>query len=161
MFHRYQYEAEYYPALSRVPLDVRRKLDLTGVKISLNDWLAYSLEERSVICHLPCDEAEEQRVFVNFLGWLSCRYSGKPVQRTSVMDKELWGSQAVPGEVVGKSKALNCPVTPEVWRAWPPHQRYALYKTATSKSQPEAFEQVLQQLKVELAGQSDLPQPNG
>jgi hypothetical protein len=35
MFHRYNYEAEYYSALTRVPLDVRRKLDLAGIKIAL------------------------------------------------------------------------------------------------------------------------------
>ena len=147
MFHRYEHEAEYYPALSRLPLDVRRKLDITGVKISLKDWLVYSLEERTVLCHLPCDSAEEQNVFVNYLDFLSRCYAGKPVEMTAVVKSELWDVRAVPIEILEKSAALNHPVTLAQWRAWPPHERYALYKTATSKSQPEAFAQVLKQLK--------------
>ena len=56
MFHRYDYEAEFYPSLSRLPLDLRRKLDITGFKISLKEWLAWSLEERTALCHLPCEK---------------------------------------------------------------------------------------------------------
>ena len=63
MFHRYDYEAEFYPSLSRLPLDLRRKLDLSGIKLSLKDWLAISLEERTVLCHLPCDHDEERQAF--------------------------------------------------------------------------------------------------
>jgi hypothetical protein len=33
------------------------------------------------------------------------------------------------------------------WRRWEPHQRYALYKTAISKSQPEAFADILDELR--------------
>jgi hypothetical protein len=36
----------------------------------------------------------------------------------------------------------------EQWRGWQCHDRYALYKTAVSKNQPEAFEQILAQLLV-------------
>ena len=55
MFNRYRYEAEFYRTLNRIPLDVRMKLDLAGVKISLKDWLAFSFEERTVLCHLPIE----------------------------------------------------------------------------------------------------------
>ena len=41
MFHRYDYESEFYPSLTRLPLDVRRKLDVTGIKVSLKDWLSF------------------------------------------------------------------------------------------------------------------------
>src|SRR5437763_448159 len=63
MFHRFRYEAEYYPNLSRLPIDVRMKLDVTGIKISLNDWLSFSFAERTVLCHLPCSSEEEKAVF--------------------------------------------------------------------------------------------------
>ena len=72
MFHRYDYEVEFYPSLSRLPLDLRRKLDISGVKLSLKDWLAISLEERTVLCHLPCDYDEERQVFAT-LPRFSCQ----------------------------------------------------------------------------------------
>ena len=147
MFHRYDYEAEFYPALSRLPLDLRRKLDLTGIKISLKHWLAYSMEERAVLCHLPCDSDDEKEVFRRYLDFLSGKYRGQPTEKTAVMSDALWGDSAVPEAVVERGRSLREVVTLEEWRRWPSHHRFALYKTAVSKTQPEAFEQVLRQLR--------------
>jgi len=147
MFHRYDYEAEFYPALSRLPLDLRRKLDVTGIKISLKHWLAYSMEERAVLCHLPCNSDDEKEVFLRYLDFLSKKYLGQPTEKTAAMSAALWGDSVVPDAVVEKSHALHQTVTLEEWRRWQSHQRYAVYKTAVSKSQPEAFELVLRQLR--------------
>jgi hypothetical protein len=147
MFHRYDYEAEFYPALSRLPLDLRRKLDVTGIKISLKHWLAYSMEERAVLCHLPCDSTEEKEVFLRYLDFLSEKYLGQPTEKTAAMSVALWSDSGVPEAVVERSQALRQTVTLQEWRRWQSHHRYAVYKTAASKSQPEAFEQVLRQLR--------------
>ena len=147
MFHRYDYEAEFYPSLSRLPLDLRRKLDVSGIKLSLKDWLAISLEERTVLCHLPCDYDEERQVFTTYLDFLATKYLGKPAGKTALMNIGLWSESAVPSAVAQRSTELGQAVTPIEWRRWQSHHRYALYKTAVSKNQPEAFEQVLRQLR--------------
>jgi hypothetical protein len=49
--------------------------------------------------------------------------------------------------VAQKSASCFNSVTIEEWRHWDPHQRYGLYKTAVSKSQPEAFAQLLDELR--------------
>lgn len=147
MFHRFRYEAKFYPDLNRLPLHVRMKLDLIGLKISLNDWLAYSLEERQVLCHLSAENIEERQVFAGYLDFLSRKYQGKPVERTEAMDSEAWGAAQVPQPVAQKSAAYSHAVKLVEWRAWKTHQRYALYKTAISKNQPEAFAGVLDELR--------------
>ncbi|MBM4264278.1 MAG: hypothetical protein FJ145_23000 [Deltaproteobacteria bacterium] len=147
MFHKYRYEAEFYPKLSRLPLDVRRKLDVTGMKLSLKDWLAFDLEERQVLCHLPCDTEEEQLVFAEYLSFLSKKHRGSTVEKLAAMDAGVWEAGKVPAAVAQKSAELQASVSAEEWNLWPAHHRYALYKTAASKAQPEAFEQVLQQLR--------------
>lgn len=149
MFHQYQYEAEFYPALSRVPLDVRRKLDSTGIKLSLQDWLAISLEERRVLCHLPCETPEEQQVFAEFLDFLSQKHRGLGVEKLAALSVSLWDPSAIPEAVTQKSLELKARVSADEWRQWPAHHRYALFKTAASKAQPEAFEQVLKQLRAQ------------
>jgi hypothetical protein len=147
MFHRYDYEAEFYPALSRLPLDLRRKLDLTGIKISLKHWLAYGLEERAVLCHLPCDSDDEKEVFRRYLDFLSGKYLGQPAKKSAIMSEALWSDSTVPEAVVERCQSLRESITLEEWRGWRSPHRFALYKTAVSKSQPEAFEQVLRQLR--------------
>ena len=147
MFNRYDYEAKFYPALSRLPLDLRRKLDVTGIKITLKEWLAFSMAERAVLCHLPYDGDDEKQVFVLYLDFLSTKYLAKPTQKAAALSDDPWRDSAVPDAVVQRSKSLREPVTLNEWRRWQSHHRYGLYKTAVSKNQPEAFEQVLRQLR--------------
>src|SRR5262245_15694985 len=147
MFYRFDYEAEFYPTLSRLPLYVRMKLDLTGIKISLKDWLAFSFEERTALCHLPVDTPEEKRAFGSYLNFLSQKNRGEPAPTTDAMSGSLWNGTDVPQPVVQKSTSCAPVVTLAEWARWREHERYALYKTAVSNSQPEAFEQVLKQLR--------------
>jgi hypothetical protein len=147
MFYRFGYEAEFYSALSRVPLHVRMKLDLIGIKISLKDWLAFSIEERTVLCHLPIDTNDERQAFCSYLDFLSNKYRGAPLTTTDVMNSSLWDPAEVPDPVLQKSVGMSPALTLAEWSHWQDHERYALYKTAVSKSQPEAFESILKELR--------------
>lgn len=147
MFHRFRYEAEFYPSLSRIPLHVRMKLDLTGVKISLKDWLAWNLEERAALCHLPIESEEEQHIFADYIDFLCRRYRDKRAESAERLDCARWNVGGIPPEVARKSAACLNTVTLSEWQSWEPHQRYALYKTAVSKSQPEAFADILDELR--------------
>lgn len=150
MFHRFYYEAEFYPSLSRIPLDVRMKLDLTGVKISLKEWLAFDFAERAALCHLPCQSPDERQAFIGYLDFLSRKYFDGPVVVTNALDSALWDKAQLP-EPVRKNPGSVHGVTPQEWSGWKFHERYALYKTALSQSQPEAFAQVLKQLRDQTA----------
>lgn len=55
MFHHFQYEAGFCTDPNRLPLYARMKLDIAGIKLSLNQWLAFALEERRVIGGLPIE----------------------------------------------------------------------------------------------------------
>ena len=147
MFHRFRYEAAFYPSLTRIPLHVRMKLDLIGIKISLKDWLAFSFEERAALCHLPTEDEEERTVFTTYVDSLCRRYRDRAVEFTERLDPARWQPRAIPTEVAQKSTACFNTVTIAEWQSWEPHQRYALYKTAVSKSQPEAFADILSELR--------------
>ena len=148
MFHHYRHESDIYPSFSRIPLHLRMKLDVTGIKISLKDWLAFSIEERAVLCHLPVETEEEKQAFSCYLDFLSRRYRGAPVATTAAMSSSVWESaHQVPVPVAGKSAPHVPPVTIEEWRHWQSHQRYALYKTALSQSEPEQFFALLKEFR--------------
>ena len=147
MFHRFRYEAEFYPSLSRIPLHVRMKLDLTGIKISLKDWLAFDFAERAALCQLPCRLPDERQAFVGYLDFLSRKYCGTPVVVTDGLDSALWDKARLPEPVRNKSADSLKRITSEEWSNWQFHQRYALYKAALSQSQPDAFAQLLEQLR--------------
>jgi hypothetical protein len=148
MFHRFQYESEFYPELNRLPLHVRMKLDIAGIKLSLTNWLVFGLEERRVICHLPVESEEELQAFVGYMNFLCQRYHGSAAQRLPPMSPTLWNTQRrVPEPVVEKSQEDGRAISVEEWMGWQFHERYALYKTAISKNEPEKFRAVLAELR--------------
>jgi hypothetical protein len=148
MFHRFQHEAEFYPELSRLPLHVRMKFDLTGIKLSLKQWLAFSFEERKVICHLPVESDEELQAFVAYMNLLCRRYNGSAAQTFPPVTPALWDTPGrIPEPVVENSRNSGQAMTLEEWTHWQFHQRYALYKTAVSENEPEKFLAVLAELR--------------
>ncbi len=151
MFYRYRFESEIYPSLSLIPLHVRLKLDLTGVKISLKGWLAFSLEERWAACHLPVETEEERKTFSSYLDFLSRRYLGENAASVPPITDPPWedlGRVAEP--VQAKSKGIGEAVTLKEWSQWNLLQRYALFKLSISKRQPEQFYEALREFREEI-----------
>ena len=149
VFHRFQFEAAFYPTLERVPFHVRMKLDLTGIRVSLNTWHAFSIEERRALCHLPADTDEEREVFAAFLDALAHARAGIEAERCPALDAGAWAAAAVPEAVAARSRTESTNVTLAEWSRWAGHQRYALYKTALSKD-PELFRLALRELRERL-----------
>ena len=148
MFYRFQFEAKFYPDLDRLPLHARMKLDLAGVKLSLKQWLAFSLEERRVICHLPVENEEELEAFAAYLNFLCLRYGGAPAQKLPPLSPAQWDIPGcIPEPVLETSRDNGQAITPGEWMHWQFHQRYGLYKTAVSKNEPEKFAALLAELR--------------
>lgn len=148
MFHRYRFESEIYPTLSRIPLHVRMKLDLTGVKISLKTWLAFSIEERAALCHLPAEIEEEKTTFVSYLDFLSRRYFDEEVVLISPVTDPPWEKlNRIPDSVQSRSKETGRAVTVQEWSHWDLCQRYALFKLSVSKNEPEQFFAALREFR--------------
>lgn len=149
MFYRFEFEAAFYPALERLPFHVRMKLDLAGVRVSLNTWREFSLEERRALCHLPADTDEEKEVFASFLAELGQARAGVVIECCPVLDADAWSAAAVPDAVILRSAGDGVPVTPAEWGRWAGHERYTLYKTALSKD-PGLFRHALRELRQRL-----------
>jgi hypothetical protein len=55
----FQFETDFAGALYCIPMAVRRKLDLCGVKVSLKQWNRFTLEQREHLVGRECDAPEE------------------------------------------------------------------------------------------------------
>jgi hypothetical protein len=148
MFYRYRFESEIYPGLPQMPLHLRMKLDLTGVRISLKAWLAFSLEEREALCHLPVETEDEKSAFIGYVDLLSQRYLGEKPALTPPMTDPPWEDrECVPESVQAKGEETGGAVTPEEWSRWNSCQRYALFKLSISKNEPEQFYHALREFR--------------
>ena len=55
MYLGFAFEGDLHQTLEFIPLAVRRKLDLAGLKPSLAAWTALTRAEKLAVCHLPVD----------------------------------------------------------------------------------------------------------
>lgn len=148
MFYRYRFESEIYPTLSRIPVHVRMKLDVTGVKLSLKGWLAFSMEERTALCHLPVESEEERRIFSSYLDFLSRKYSGEGIALVPPVSERPWeDSTRIPDSVETRSQEAGQAVTLREWLRLDLFQRYALFKLSVSKNEPEQFFALLREFR--------------
>lgn len=149
MFHRFEFEAEFYPGLERIPFHVRMKLDLAGVRLPLKTWRALPMEERRALCHLPADTDEEREVFASFLAVLARDRAKASVERCPALDGDAWAAAGVPEPVAVRSGGVGVRVALAEWGRWAAHERYVLYKTALSKD-PDLFSTALREMRLRL-----------
>ncbi len=129
MFRRFDFEKDLYETLELVPLSVRRKLDLAGVKLHLNQWQALSRVERLVICHFPAASPEERAVLAAFLREAVKTRAGTDLatMKPAAHDAAPEAGQ-VPPDVARLIAELGLPE--QRWSLLDPDERFALAKLA-------------------------------
>ena len=127
MFRRFDFESEEYATLELVPMSVRRKLDLAGVKLHLNQWQALSRAERLVVCHFPADSSEEREVLAAFLAEAVKRRGCGELSTMPPAPDTAADANHMPSEVARLISEWE--LDGESWsRRFDPDERYALAK---------------------------------
>lgn len=147
MYKRFAFEGEIHTSLSCVPLTVRRKLDLAGLKVSLAGWQQLAREERLCLCHLPVATPDDLAVYREvLLGFCSRRdVACKPLQDPQV-DARAWNDEAVPTPLRARAQALHCDLDDQRWAQLDEESRYALVKLADPKRDPDKLKAALIEL---------------
>jgi hypothetical protein len=147
MIRRFKFEDEVHISLACVPMAVRRKLDLVGVKISLEQWQALAQHERLAICHLPTNSDEERSAVQTFLEEAVRARAGTP---TKPLSEEVKRSSeppaAVPVQLVENAKAAGVTLAQSAWDRLDADERYALIKLGGGAEQSHNFVAALREL---------------
>jgi hypothetical protein len=140
MYLRFAYEGDVHQTLATIPLAVRRKLDLAGLKLSLSGWTAMTRAERLAICHLPVDSAADLEVYREALRGFAER-AGQPVSPLELgpADPAGWGPDRVPDTLTSRVSAKE-------WAALSDEARYALVKLSEPRRGPEKLALALAEL---------------
>src|SRR5258705_5786573 len=133
-YKRFAFEGDMHDTLECVPLTVRRKLDLVGLKISLAGWQTLPREERLALCHLPVDEAWEVAVYREIFEGFAARASValSPLAHEEA-ERTRWNTPRPPEGVQARLDALGCVLEPARWASLDEESRYALVKMAEPK----------------------------
>jgi hypothetical protein len=135
MMRRFQFEAEVYESLSCLPMAARRKLDLLGIKISLDQWQHLGRGERLMICHAPTNSAEESEALRLFINETTMAKAGSaPKELAMEIRQSARPPKAPPPRLIENAKSLGVTFTQTEWDGLDDDQRYALIKLGVEKN---------------------------
>ncbi|MDR7921066.1 nitrate reductase associated protein [Thermosynechococcus sp. QKsg1] len=147
MSHFFEFEAEFTASLRCIPMIVRYKLDLCGVKLKLLHWHQLSQEQRQWLVVTPCDTPEAQADYRQQLrDWVTHTH-GTPPSDIEIPQPYPWDITTELPETVQQQliKVSHHSLTVEKWSALTPLQRFALVKLSQPGHENRNFWPALQE----------------
>lgn len=124
----FPFEAEFSANLRCIPMAVRRKLDLAGVKLKLNHWSALEQAERERLLSWRDDEA----AIATLRNWLlerTATLSGGPARTIEPARGASWQQgETLPEILAAACDQIGARLTTEQWGSLDELQRFALVK---------------------------------
>jgi hypothetical protein len=126
----FQFEEEFVEKNIRcIPMIVRFKMDKAGIKLKLNEWGRFRVDERIGLARMPCDSDHEVKAYHDFLQGLVKKYTNKEATPLEVDPDPEWRMQySIPDQVQQRLADHSGPMSVEQWRDLTRLQRFALVK---------------------------------
>jgi hypothetical protein len=129
-YHCFGFERDFVGNWRCIPLCLRRKLDLAGVKLRLSHWLAMSEIERQELVQWP-DDASALKALVEHLHRRTAGHADGPVKTLPIPREAPWQrADQTPAEVQASAGALGFGLTASQWSGLTELERFALCKLA-------------------------------
>lgn len=126
--HCFAFEADFVGSLRCLPMAVRRKLDLAGVKLKLVQWLALDPAERQRLLDWP-DDAPSLAALRHWLLERSAALPEGPARPMApAVDCSWQQSTAIPAELQASCSQLGLTLRPGGWATLDELKRFALVK---------------------------------
>jgi hypothetical protein len=127
----FAFERDFASSLRCIPMAVRLKLDLSGIKLSLRQWSRFSADDRHMLLNVPCEsdeEIEDYRIIVIELVALRADELAKNLDED--VDSAQWNNTSRVPIALREFAAFNRFDEPTVaqWAALTRLQRFALLK---------------------------------
>jgi hypothetical protein len=154
MDYLFRFEQDKYYALRRIPMAMRIKLDLRGVKLSIRDWSKFSREDREALAGMPYESPEQLLAFRTRVIVLIAAIAGDSTQTPPCPRPAPWEiTEEIPAQVVCQTAALGARgPTRAQWAALSGLQRYALVKLTRKGAKNEKLPAALKEFGLMPAG---------
>jgi hypothetical protein len=142
----FQFEASSEDCNCCIPMEVRLKLDLCGVKLQVSQWQMLSQEERSALADLPYVSNDQLIHFAETVKQIVLKNSGTPTAVLPVEPHLAWENRMViPSRLQESAFELGCALELDQWAALTPLQRFALIKLVRPGHENRNFLSALQE----------------
>lgn len=137
----FRFEMDFSATLRCIPMAVRRKLDLSGIKLSLRQWNRFSLADREKLLNLPCENAGDITAYRDGLLDLIRERTDEEAKRLpGVVVADWLEVEIVPQAILSFSAERGvAPPSLEQWQRLTELQRFALMKLTRDHHDNENF----------------------
>ncbi len=123
------FEADFVDSLRCIPMAVRMRLDVAGVKLKLNEWSKLGQAERLALAKNPCRAAPEIDAYKEGLSRLVEKTSGsRPSMLLDLPDPVWEDAERIPSQILDQARSLGLDLPASAWSSLSPLQRFALSK---------------------------------
>ena len=121
-------------------MQVRYKLDTCGIKLKLQHWYSFSLEQRQHLIDLPCDTELEINAYRETLRSLVFAHFQAYPQDLPITESPIWMQlEPLPTSLWEHLQQLNLEINLPQWQSLNPLQRFALIKLSISTHENSNF----------------------
>ncbi|MBC7565680.1 MAG: nitrate reductase associated protein [Pedobacter sp.] len=123
-----------------IPMVVRFKMDLAGIKLKLGEWGRFHPTERIELALLPISTAFETEHYRNYLGALVTQYTGQAATPLSIDQYPEWNNIVqLPEMLKEKSSEIQVDISISQWQRLSNIQRFALLKLCRTGHENKNF----------------------
>ncbi|MGB0562373.1 MAG: nitrate reductase associated protein, partial [Spirulinaceae cyanobacterium] len=96
----FAFEADFVASLRCIPMGVRLKLDTCGVKLKLNHWHCFTMDERQRLVEQSCDTTAAIAAYRDGLQALVVAHTGEPAKTLPTEAAPAWlNATEIPAQV--------------------------------------------------------------
>jgi hypothetical protein len=136
----FQFESDFVDSLRCIPMYVRYKLDICGIKLKLAEWNQMNQAQRQSLIDLPATTKNEVDSYRQHLQDLVFQNTGKPASELPIETHPAWmDSEQISTDVEKKIAELGLTMTLTDWQNLTYLQRFALIKLSRSRHENHNF----------------------
>jgi hypothetical protein len=129
-----------------IPMIVRFKLDLAGIKLKLDEWNRFIVEERIELATRSCNNKEEAKSYRQYLAALIQKRCRKEATDLTINQNPGWAeSDKVPELLLARLSEDDLCISLDQWNELTNLQRFALLKLCRPGHESKNFKKALKE----------------
>ena len=146
----FQFEEEFMENNMRcIPMIIRSKMDMAGIKLKLSEWKRFSTEERFELSLMSCGFNEGSEQYAGYLAGLIKKHTGRNPTSMEVNKTPAWKElHSMPGILVEKLKEFDWNLSIAQWKCLTDLQRFALVKLCRPGHENKNFPKAMKEFNL-------------
>ena len=143
----FRFEEEFMENNMRcIPMIIRFKMDIAGIKLKLSEWKRFSTEERIELALMSCGFYEGSEQYAGYLAGLIKKYTGRNPTSMEVNKVSAWRElHSIPETLIEKLREFDWNLSIAQWKSLTDLQRFALLKLCRQGHENKNFPKAMKE----------------